>query len=259
MVIWNSDFGRFALRCLYACLYIVVFLFAFQPFGLYTYSVSEKTSIFLGFGVATLVTLLISYMVLDMALKTKVQPSRWLLVDFILRSLFISVGINLFAYYIELTAFNFNTLLIFTGITFSMALFPKVAYLLFVDQSFLRKDSNQNSPKENQLVHLPSDNKSESVFVDQSKLLYIKASRNYCEAVLHSNGAQEKYLIRSTLKDMDQAIQEETIVRCHRSFIINLKQVERHNNQNSSSQLRLMNGETVPVSRKYAPRIKQLL
>lgn len=53
-------------------------------------------------------------------------------------------------------------------------------------------------------------------------ILYIEAERNYCR--IYSK--DKEYLLVSTLKDMDEKLPNKHFIRVHRSFIVNLSQID---------------------------------
>jgi DNA-binding LytR/AlgR family response regulator len=53
-------------------------------------------------------------------------------------------------------------------------------------------------------------------------ILYIEAERNYCR--IHSKG--KEYLLVITLKDMDNKLPDQHFLRIHRSYIINISQID---------------------------------
>ncbi|MEY8848514.1 LytR/AlgR family response regulator transcription factor [Psychroserpens sp. XS_ASV72] len=60
------------------------------------------------------------------------------------------------------------------------------------------------------------------VKVDIKDVLYIEAERNYCR--IYSK--DKEYLLVMTLKDMDEKLPNKHFLRVHRSFIVNLSQIE---------------------------------
>lgn len=60
------------------------------------------------------------------------------------------------------------------------------------------------------------------VKVDIKDILYIEAERNYCR--IYSK--DKKYLLVITLKDMDEKLPQQHFIRVHRSFIVNLSQID---------------------------------
>ncbi len=60
------------------------------------------------------------------------------------------------------------------------------------------------------------------VKVDIKDILYIEAERNYCR--IYSK--DKEYLLVITLKDMDEKLPQQHFIRVHRSFIVNLSQID---------------------------------
>jgi DNA-binding LytR/AlgR family response regulator len=60
------------------------------------------------------------------------------------------------------------------------------------------------------------------VKVEIKDILYIEAERNYCR--IYSKG--KEYLLVMTLKDMGEKLPQKHFIRVHRSFIVNLSQID---------------------------------
>lgn len=60
------------------------------------------------------------------------------------------------------------------------------------------------------------------VRVDIKDILYIEAERNYCR--IYSK--VKEYLLVMTLKDLDEKLPQKHFIRVHRSFIVNLSQID---------------------------------
>jgi DNA-binding LytR/AlgR family response regulator len=60
------------------------------------------------------------------------------------------------------------------------------------------------------------------VRVDIKDILYIEAERNYCR--IYSK--LKEYLLVMTLKDLDEKLPQKHFIRVHRSFIVNLSQID---------------------------------
>lgn len=60
------------------------------------------------------------------------------------------------------------------------------------------------------------------VRVDIKDILYIEAERNYCRIYCKI----KEYLLVMTLKDLDEKLPQKHFIRVHRSFIVNLSQID---------------------------------
>jgi DNA-binding LytR/AlgR family response regulator len=78
------------------------------------------------------------------------------------------------------------------------------------------------------------------VKVNIQDILYIEAERNYCRIYSKT----KEYLLVMTLKDMDEKLPAKHFLRVHRSFIVNLSQI----NEISTSHI-VIQKKAIPISR----------
>jgi len=96
--------------------------------------------------------------------------------------------------------------------------------------------------------------------INLNNLLYIEAQENYSRLVwLEENELTEKTL-RATLKNIEDQITDDHIVRCHRSYIINTG--VRFTILGNSNGYRLKSKyfkESIPISRNLGKEIVSIL
>ena len=69
-----------------------------------------------------------------------------------------------------------------------------------------------------------------------------------------------RYLLNATLRDLEARLDPDQFVRVHKSAIVNLAKVaEIDPDTRSSGSVRLVTGETLELSRRYAARLRELL
>ncbi|PIB39520.1 LytR/AlgR family response regulator transcription factor [Maribacter sp. 4G9] len=81
-------------------------------------------------------------------------------------------------------------------------------------------------------------------------ILYIEAERNYCR--IHSK--RKEYLLVMTLKDMDEKLPDEHFLRIHRSFIINIAQVDEVANSHV-----VISKKAIPISKALREELMKRL
>ena len=81
-------------------------------------------------------------------------------------------------------------------------------------------------------------------------ILYIEAERNYCR--IHSKG--KEYLLVMTLKDMDEKLPDEHFLRIHRSFIINIAQIDEVANSHV-----VISKKAIPISKTLREELMKRL
>lgn len=126
------------------------------------------------------------------------------------------------------------------------------AQFVQVSQQTATIPNNQAS----KMILLEDENAKQKLRVTLEQLFYIEASDNYVTIYYQQNEQLAKILLRSTLKKIEEQLGDYPVVRCHRSFIVNLHQVSeaKGNSQNLKLQLHQVN-HTIPVSRKYVQEV----
>ena len=96
--------------------------------------------------------------------------------------------------------------------------------------------------KSEKLVNLPVSN-----------IVQLEASKDY--TIISTNNDQ--YVSSSGISKLESRLDPDTFIRIHRSTIINLDHLKEIEKQSSGSLLAIMdNGKSFPVSRSYAPEIR---
>lgn len=95
-------------------------------------------------------------------------------------------------------------------------------------------------------------------------ILHIQADENYCHIVADlGNGEMKRYLVRMTLTEAAGLLPQRLFLQTHRSHVVNLGYVGELIRGGRQRELRLSNGDTVPISRARAgsvqSRIKEFL
>jgi DNA-binding LytR/AlgR family response regulator len=103
-------------------------------------------------------------------------------------------------------------------------------------------------------LHVGAGNTTRVLSVDE--VLYFHAGEKYTEVVT----AAERHIIRMSLKELTQRLNEEQFVQIHRGTIVNLQAIERvERNMLGRAQIRLKNHtDMLTVSRAYLSRFRQM-
>lgn len=88
------------------------------------------------------------------------------------------------------------------------------------------------------------------VKVDIKDILYIEAERNYCR-IFSKN---KEYLLVMTLKDMDEKLPSKHFLRIHRSFIINISQIDEIGNSHI-----VIGKKAIPISKSLREELLKRL
>jgi DNA-binding LytR/AlgR family response regulator len=103
------------------------------------------------------------------------------------------------------------------------------------------------------------DNKDEFT-VKGDDILYLEAKGNYVSVFEFSDGTITKKVVRTSLSKTQKDNDFSYIIRCHRSYIVNLKKVINVSGNAQGLKLHMAESDfIVPVSRNYIPVVQTFL
>jgi DNA-binding LytR/AlgR family response regulator len=96
--------------------------------------------------------------------------------------------------------------------------------------------------------------------VKKESLLYLESTENYVSICYLNKGKISKYLLRETMKKMEENFSGTEIVRCHRSYMVNFEKVKVIRKEKDGLMLELDNPSVIdiPVSRTYVDNVMQV-
>jgi hypothetical protein len=95
--------------------------------------------------------------------------------------------------------------------------------------------------------------------VKKENLLYLESAENYINICYLNKGKVSKYLLRDTLKKMEESFSGTEFVRCHRSYIVNFEKVKVIRKEKDGLKLEFDNPSMadIPVSKTYVNTVMQ--
>jgi LytTr DNA-binding domain len=95
--------------------------------------------------------------------------------------------------------------------------------------------------------------------IKKENLLYIESAENYVNICYLNKGKVSKYLLRDTLKKMEENFSGTEIIRCHRSYIVNFEKVKVISKDRDGLKLEFDNPSVtdIPVSKTYVNGVMQ--
>ncbi len=91
-------------------------------------------------------------------------------------------------------------------------------------------------------------------------LLYIESSENYVVINYSNKGKVKRYLLRNTLKNIEGALERSRIIRCHRSYLVNLERAKviRRDKEGLFIELDTEGVIDIPVSKSYQKKVSEI-
>ncbi len=97
--------------------------------------------------------------------------------------------------------------------------------------------------------------------VAKENLLYIESADNYICIWYQKNDMLKKQLMRITMKDISEQLADTNVVRCHRSYMVNLDLVKvmRREKENLFLELGVPGVKEIPISKTYGEGVLRRL
>lgn len=251
---------------------IFLFLLFFQPLNPQNPDFNNKLLILAAFGGITSILLGLLRIIIPNAFPVSFSCEKWSINKEIFWGfLFVvlnSVAFVFFARYVGKIAVTFHIVTIIVILTLSA-----IAILAVINEYHFLKNKlrdltvdtieyeDETPPKENIQIEFESENKSEyfKLFLDQ--IILIKSANNYIEVIYKKEEKVSKRLIRNTLKNTEKYFSKyPTMIRCHRSCIVNKNYIQKVTKGNEGLKLTLFDYPfDIHVSRQYALTVKEAL
>lgn len=129
---------------------------------------------------------------------------------------------------------------------------------LKANQQIAQSIETKSIDQKERIIQLPILKSKVTFEIDAQTIIYMEAMQNYVNVFYVENGTVKKEVIRNTLTAMEQSTLPTSIVRCHRSYLVNTDKIINVSGNAQGLQLQLegIEKESVPVSRKYIPLFK---
>ncbi len=271
-------FSRGFINELFSALRVVtllsLLLFVIRPFGL------EELSWYISFafGLTALLAFLFNSFCTHVIFPVWISPNHWTVAKEIARTLYflVVIAISLFMFANSVLFFDLNIWLFakFLFYTVIIAIIPiSVRVVLLKNQILkarlleadaLNHDLSQKSdvPEKVELkkIRIKSNVVNETFETTLEDLLYLAASQNYIYIVEQNHNGPKKHLFRISLVNALEQIRSDSVIRCHRSYAVNINKVEKVSGNAHGLKLKLKNSqELVPVSRSFQKELKAKL
>ena len=254
---------------LFTSFFALVFINIYSPFGADRwYNVTRLefltySSFVILTGVLVVVlSRIIMYHVCLKKIITLGQYLIWIFVEIMFMALFYSVfekfilkDTRLFEELVKLSARNTALVLL---LPYS-AMWLYLAYRDKKDQIRELTESRSFSDNPRDMYPFYDDKSTLKFSVNKDSLLYIEATENYVNIYYLNKGKVSKYLLRDTMKKMEEIFEGTPVIRCHRSYMINSEKVKVIRKEKEGLVLELDNPvlRDIPVTRTYVENVIQ--
>ena len=247
--------------------FVGLFLFLLKPFGLSARS--DLATLSFGFGLVTFFVGMVHDLLVRRILRIRTDLPSWTLGKWILNMLsliaLITFGnfifVNWWSGWIGLDLQSLLNVLVNTAL---VGIIPVVFIGLLVQNR-----ENTKNALEAKNISLPrpaSSTSGDKVLIDgieylTNEILFIEAQQNYVSIHFQKQGQHQNKVVRMTFRNLEELLDGSYIIRCHRSFFVNKREVVevKGNAQGLKLTLRDLPEKSIPVSKSYTQVVKAAL
>lgn len=127
---------------------------------------------------------------------------------------------------------------------------------------YLRDKEESKPADDNSLIRFYDEYKKLRFVIAPEAVMFIKSEDNYVQIHYLDRNRIKKFILRSSMRALEEDLAKHGLVRCHRSYFINpafIKIVHRDESGLIVAQLKQEGLESIPISRKYQDKISMLL
>lgn len=222
---------------------IVAFsLIVFQPFGTAEVQMPNKSLFLSGYGGITFLVFSLVCLIAPKLFPKWFQEERWkvwkeiVLHLIILSILFFSCYCYMqlwFGWSISLRGFlhffpiglSFSAIPVFFGVLLHYIYHLKKHQNIAT--SFNEKIPNIGTTVSPTMISFKDENDREDFSLPKDQLLFLKAANNYVEIYYQEGEEVKMHLLRNRLSKLEQQLVDNNIIRCHRSYLVNIERAGR--------------------------------
>lgn len=111
----------------------------------------------------------------------------------------------------------------------------------------------RNVPHENHLINFYDCNDNLKISLYEDSVSYIESADNYVQIYYEMDGKLQSYLLRTGTQRTWEQLSDTTLIRCHRSFIVNPKKIKQFKDLKDHASISLIypGVREIPVSKSY--------
>lgn len=271
-----TEKGNIIRLLFFVTFFVFVFIIIFKPFNSNNWKeMSVDTFVFysilivvIGLGVLA-ISRIIMYLT-----RNRIELYYWTYVAWMLAEIiFISFACTLFVWLIDGRKSDYfqifsHTIFYSTAILFLpysilwlyFDLKEKNVALEKIKKSLHLKSVVKVNGEEPNLINFPDDKGNLKLSVNADHLFYIEAADNYIKICYINKEKVSHFILRNSLKNIENLLTNSNLVRCHRSYMVNLAKVNvlRREKDGLYIELDAKSLPDIPVSKTYSNQVIQL-
>jgi hypothetical protein len=245
----------------------LAFINIYEPFGVNVYFSLTRWQLLLYSSLITLTGVLVIVLSrIIMYYRCRKKPINywqyivWALVEVVAMALFYALYIKLFLhdnrFFPDLIKLSIQNTALLLLLPYSVLWL----YFSWKDKKIMIDELAQGQPPSDSSKRMVTFNDEKGVMrfsVKMENLLYIEASDNYVSIFYLNTDKVTRFMLRNSLKNLEDTLKGTEVVRCHRRFMVNCDKVKviRREKDGIKLELDLPKGLDLPVTKTYMENV----
>ena len=257
---------------IFTMLFSLIFINIYKPFSSDSWTAHSQTIFFLysllivvaGMGILT-ISRTIMYKTRNRYLLAYWQFLAWIIIEIALIALiytfYVRFAIGLEKDFIDMfmSAFLYTILVLFipyiiVSLYFALQNAESVLERISTEEHFVNFENLQKD-----IINFKDDKETLRLSVKSNNLLYIESDDNYVKINYLNKGKLSSFPLRNSLKTIEEVHSNNTLMRCHRSYIVNLNKVKilRKDKDGIYLEMDMADVPDIPISKSYSNKVTQ--
>jgi hypothetical protein len=252
---------------LFTALFALVFINIYKPFSSehwypdvtgFMFFVFSSIIILTGVLVVVISRIILYYYAKNHTI-TYLNYGLWILAEIFFMALFYTIYVMSIRKNAEIMQV-FQESIVNTSLVLLLPYAMLTLYFSWQEKEKKLRQIEDNKPEENSKYPLIlfHDEKGElRLSIQRNSLLYIESADNYVIIWYLNKNVATKFILRSTLKALEEQLSEAHVLRCHRSFLVNFDQIKiiRREKDGVYLDLGIEGIPDIPISKTYSERV----
>lgn len=253
------------LHSLVVPLFVLVFTIYYKPYGVYQILQMENASftfnatiLFCIILVSVSITRGWLYLLGKYRDLSRLQYVLWCILEIVVAALFASL-------YLVLISDKMLPFFDLVGSAVIMLLATCIypyGFLWLGLELYTRNEDSGMPVDENSLIRFHDEYQKLRLVIAPEAVIFIRSEDNYVQINYLEQGKPKKFILRSSMRALEDTLERHGLVRCHRSYYINPQYISIVHRDGSGiivAELRQEGYESIPISRRYHDKITRLL
>ena len=245
--------------------FFLLFVVFYEPFAIKSLLTMENSSF--TFNVTMLFCILLTsmsitrswlYFICKVRSLSRIEYGLWCIAEVLIVSLFMAMYLSLMMQnappYYELVGKALK-------ITAATCIYPYLFIWAGLEAKSRIASLLQNSDNSS-LIRFYDEYQKLRFVIAPEAVLYIKSEDNYAQIHYLDKGKPQKFVLRSSMKALEENLKQHGLIRCHRSYFVNpafIKIVHRNPAGLIVAELNQEGYESIPISHKYQDQIAKIV